>query len=99
MSDEGVLFLSVTRDCLLSCEDAALLLAELERVSFEDTDSAASAARAVARGLEKGEVHTLAHNEVAAVQAVLLRLAASRPEAESLTTLHDALTLDYGELG
>ena len=97
VSDEGVLFRSVNRDCLLSREDAALLLDELKRVSFEETDSATSAARAIERGLETGEVNKLAHNEVAAVQAVLLRFATSRPEAESLTTLHDALALDYGE--
>lgn len=97
LTSGGVLFRG-TRDCFVRTIEAALIVRELRRTSFEPGDSASAAADAIDEGLSTGEVGPLSPEEAAAVQAVLLRLATMRPDLESLTTLHATFALDQGEL-
>ena len=94
----GILFHGRSRDCLIQIGEAALILSELHRVTFDGADAAAAAAHAISDGFATGEVGPLPEDQAAALQAVLLQITTQHPAQESVATLHDALTLDYGEL-
>ena len=93
----GILFHGRSRDCYIRTGEAALIVSELRKAAFEPGPVTA-AADAISDGFVTGEVAPFPDDQAAALQAVLLRLATVQPESEAVTTLHDALALDYGEL-